>query len=285
MFNLVNRHDEGGSAANVPVYLLTLVYLFTPWLLWYLWRQRAAVVAGVRAQQLGVYVTSALVPLAVFLLMAPGAVIGLHWLAVFAPPALAVAFFLDRQALRRSATGMAWLGGVHLALVLALALLPVSLLKEQRRYADAVLYLAPESVAAQFAGYGDDVHFFTGSYSRSGMLTYYSGRYFGVLGAGSDHGRQDDLVTDFRALDGGKVVYLARRDGPAELERLRPFFRELRARRVEVEGAMFTLLEGEGFDYAAYRAQVLQPVRERYYAFPDWLPAGRCGFTERYFTP
>lgn len=283
MFNLVNRHgDDGGGLANVPVYLGTLAYLFTPWLLWFLWRQRDAVLQGVRARRLGLFLSMALVPLAVFLLLSSSARIGLHWLAVFAPPLLVAAFFLPADALRRSANGMALFGLAHLLPVLLLLALPVELLKEQRRYADAVFYLEPAAVAATFAGYGDDVALFTGSYSRSAMLSYYAGRHVGVLGDGSHYGRQDDLLTDFRALDGGRVVLLLRR-GEAELPAWQPYFRELRLRTVTVAGASFHLLEGEGFDYARYREQVLVPVRERYYAFPDWLPPCECAFVERYF--
>ena len=45
----------------------------------------------------------------------------------------------------------------------------------------------------------------------------------------------------------------------------------------------FYAVLGQGFDYRAYHRGVLEPVRDRYYRIPAWLPVGRCYFCERYF--
>jgi hypothetical protein len=51
---------------------------------------------------------------------------------------------------------------------------------------------------------------------------------------------------------------------------------------VPARGTVHYAVLGRGFDYAAYREQVLSVVRERWYRIPAWLPVGRCYFFERY---
>ncbi|WP_018936114.1 glycosyltransferase family 39 protein [Thioalkalivibrio sp. ALJ24] len=290
MFNVVNRHGGDGFApGGTLTYAALLVYLFTPWLLWFLARQRPAVVQGVREHRLGVFVSAGLIPLGLFALLSPFAGIGLHWLAVFAPLLLVPALFLITRALRISV----WLSGLlallHALLLLAIATLPVDWLRGHGDHASAVFYLAPEEVAALTEPYADadrseeDWHFFTRSYSRSAMLSHYSGHYFGVFGEGSHYGRQDDLITDFRALDGENFVFIPRR-GEVDREDLEPFFDRVEIRTGEAGGIPWQVAEGHGFDYATYHEDVLRPVLERYYDIPAWLPEGRCAFRERYGT-
>jgi hypothetical protein len=54
-------------------------------------------------------------------------------------------------------------------------------------------------------------------------------------------------------------------------------------RTIELRGATFHLVLGDGFDYPAYRARVLAQVRDRWYRIPAVLPIGRCYYCERYF--
>ncbi len=111
-----------------------------------------------------------------------------------------------------------------------------------------------------------DAH--TRSYSRSAVLGYYAGREVGVFGPGSHYGRQDDLLTDFRALDGANRLYVPTRGvlDPAQGE---PFFDEVRAKKVTIPGVEWSIGEGHSLDCAAYHEQVLNPALDRYYDFPD----------------
>lgn len=282
MFNLLNRHSSGAAEwGNVPLYLFTLLYILTPWLLWFAWRERRQIVDQIRHQGLGIFFSAALVPLLLLLLISPGARIGLHWLAVFVPMLLVAGFFINKDQLIKASRWTAWLAVAHIALVLLIIFFPLEQLKDHRRYSDALFYLQPQKMAVITEGYGDEVHFFTGSYSRSAMLSHYSGRYFGVLGMGSHYGRQDDLISNLEALNGKDMVYLTRR-GEGELEALQTFFDELRYRELTVAGATVGLAEGYGFRYAAYREAILQPLFERYYDFPSWLPLGQCRFAQQY---
>lgn len=282
MFNLVNRHGgDGAEWGNLPLYLVSLVYLFMPWVLWQLWRHRDRVRNGIREHQLGVWLTTTLAPLALFLLLSPVARIGLHWLAVFVPGLLLAVYFLPSDALRRSVVYSAIFSALHVLLLAAILALPLDRFQSHRSYGDALLYLQPEKIGALFDEYSDDITFLTSSYSRSAVLSYYSRHYFSVWGDGSRYGRQDDLITDFRALDGTDMVYFPRR-GEVDVKDMAPFFDNLHIRETEVAGLTLQIAEGRGFRYAVYRERVLDDIQRKYYRFPEWLPVGECGFTEKY---
>ena len=57
--------------------------------------------------------------------------------------------------------------------------------------------------------------------------------------------------------------------------------REAHAQALESDPRVLVL--GQGFDYPAYRDQVLRQVKDKYYAVPSYLPMGICYFCERYF--
>jgi hypothetical protein len=45
---------------------------------------------------------------------------------------------------------------------------------------------------------------------------------------------------------------------------------------------MFYVVEGQGFNFSAYRDGVLAAIFKRYYNIPSWLPMTGCPFCERY---
>jgi hypothetical protein len=101
-----------------------------------------------------------------------------------------------------------------------------------------------------------------------------------VFGAGSAYARHDDILTDFRRLDGKNILVL-RKDAPGDAD-YRPYFRFVEYRTISPAGATFHVVLGRGFDFAAYREKILKPLQQRYYAIPWYLPQGRCYFCERY---
>ena len=281
MFNVFNRNaGEGPSLAGPAVYAATLVYLFA-FPLWWLARQRGAVADAVRRHRLGLFVTVAAVPLGLFALVSVIARIGLHWLVLFAPAVYAAYLGLAPGALRRALVLMAGFGILHAAALLALALVPPTAFRGTELHRDAALYLAPAAFADALPRPGVDFRA-TPSYSRSAVLSYYTGRYWSVFGTGSEHARQDDRLTDWRRRDGGTMLYTAGRgEVPrAELER---YFERVEVGRIEAGGATFAFAVARGFDYGRYRDEVIARIRERYYDIPAFLPVGGCGFLERYF--
>ena len=282
LFNFVSRAQDGGfDALNLATYLLVLAYFYTPWLLWFVWRRRRDLRERLQGQPHRLWAVAGLVPLGLLLLLAPFKSAGLHWVAPFGALPLVLAMVLADGELRRSLRWMAYFALLQTAALGGLSLAPIEWLSGHPRYASAVINLKAGEVARELFALDPEGRFMTGSYSRSALLAYHGRRHVGVFGGGSRYGRQDDLLTDFHALEGETLYILLRRE-TADLDEYRPLFGQVRSHRIEVYGAGFMVLEGSGFDYEAYRETVIAEVLERHYDPPGWLPIRRCAFVERY---
>lgn len=280
-FNFVSRQgDSGAFGANLPTFLGMALYLLTPWVIWALWRHRSAVVAGIRRHRLGVWVTASALPLGLFLIASLFRSIGLHWFALFIPGLIVAVAFVPVATLYRLATASLVFAALHWVVVFGLLSIPVSQLANHRTTERALLYRQPQGVAELFRQYPDTTALFTLSYSRSAVLEYYSGRHFGVFGTGSRYGRQDDMISDFVALDGADFAILLGNE--ADTEAVAGFFARGTLRRADFQGQTTMIFEGEGFVYSTYRQSVLTAIRDAYYRIPGWLPQPRCDFLERY---
>ena len=106
-----------------------------------------------------------------------------------------------------------------------------------------------------------------------------------MLGPGTHYAREDDFLTDFRTWRGDRVVVISKR--PLPPERYRPWFARVRTEELPFYGVTLHLLVGDGFRFEAYRQDVLEPVRARYYRLGQWLPAWvpveDCPFCGKYF--
>lgn len=281
MFNVFNRSDGDGLSLIGPlVYGATLIYLFA-FPLWWIVRQRAAVVTAIRRHRLGLFVSALLAPLLLLAVVSLRAEVGLHWLLLFAPMAYPLYIGLGLRALRRALALMIGFAALHVMLLLAFVVPPPSVFAGTELHRDAVFYLSPEAFARALPDIDADFRA-TDSYSRSAVLSYYDDTHWSVFGSGSVHARQDDRLTDWRALDGGSMLY-TEGNGDVPAERLRRFFETVEVRQVEAGQGTFAVAVARGFDYAAYREQALQQIRERYYQIPPHLPVGGCGFLQRYF--
>ena len=281
MFNAINRHDDAGFSWGTPaLYAASLAYLAAP-LLWFAWRGRERLRQALARPEAGILLAAWLVPLAVFLLLSPVKRIGLHWLMSFVPAlVMTVALVLERRALVLTLRWFGALAVLHVAAFVALAALPLETWQGRSQYQRLVLQFDPKAVlqpvGPQFARY----RLATEGYSLAAILTHHTGRNVPVFGAGSSHARHDDIVTDWRRFDGRDLAIFRRE--PAELERYRPYFREVEAIEIPARGTTHYAVLGRGFDYRAYREGVLEVVRERWYRIPSWLPVGGCYFFERY---
>jgi dolichyl-phosphate-mannose-protein mannosyltransferase len=299
MFNVYNRHGNAGLAWwRPPLYAGVLLYLLSPPALWQLARGRA-VAAWIADRDFRFFAVLVALPVAVFATLSPVKTIGLHWLLSFVPFFfLAAGLALSAQQLRRSVTWLAAFSGLHLVAMAAAAALPIETWRSARIYDGLVYNVRMDAILRRLEPYAGSFRFAADGYSPAVTASYYAGlaaaregrvrpaqalteRYFFVFGQGSSHARHDDILTDFRKLDGADILIL-RKNAPEEQE-YRPFFRSVEFRSFTEAGATFHLVLGRGFDYATYRQRVLAPVRDAFYAIPRYLPQGRCYFCERYF--
>lgn len=280
MFNVFNRHGNAHLSWETPLlYGAMMVWLLTPMVVWGLLRTPGTWLRQVALPWL------VIVPLSIFGLLSLVKTIGLHWVFSFVP----LVFLLYGRSvsdltLQRAIRFAAVIAAVHVAAVLAVATQPVerwaSLLGE-RKYAGVVQTVKPDEVIAAL---GDDVNRYelmTDGYSPSVTVGYNHRRYWPVFGPASSHARHDDMLTDFRRLDGRDVLVLSK-EAPV-LTDYTPYFRDVQVDELTVRGAKFWRIRGHSFDFAAYHAGVLEPARRYWYAIPGWLPQQGCFFEERYF--
>ncbi|MCX7142152.1 MAG: glycosyltransferase family 39 protein [Proteobacteria bacterium] len=282
-FNVYNRHDDAGWSLRTPaLYLLSVLYMLSPVALYQFWRGRAALSPKTTDARARFFMLAWIAPLAVFALLSAVKQIGLHWLLSFVPFFfIAAALVLSAAQLKRSIVYLCAFSLVHVAAIAACYLLPMETWKISRLYDGIVFHVKTAELLQQLEPYAGKYEFSADGFSPAVTASYASGRYFFVFGTASSHGRHDDILTDFRRLAGKNILVL--RKNPPNPADYAPYFAKVELREFELYGARFHLVLGEGFDYPAYRDQVLRPLRDRYYRIPSYLPSGHCYFCERYF--
>ena len=287
LFNLYNRNSGAQfSSHNVLLYLLTTLYLMTPPIVYYAWRQRRAMrpPADLACRLYG-YVF--ILPIIIFLLLSLKKTIGLHWVLAFYPFFyLLLARYLTLAQLVKATRFMAWFSAVHLLIIVALLAAPSSLWRHSKLYGGYVMLMHTDEVLAKLQPYTHDFLMATDGYSSSAVLSYhneraFAGKEFFVYGAGSLHARQDDMETDYRQMAGRNILTIDK--SPPELAKYTPYFARVEVRQLMVRDAVFYVTLGYDFNYPAYRTGVLAQIRERYYRIPAFLPHAPCYFCAKYF--
>jgi hypothetical protein len=280
LFNVYNRHS-GGDGNHTVTYLVMLLYMVTPPLFWYGWKVRWVLWQALRRGEPFIFLW--VFPLMLFLLLSLQNRIGLHWVLAFYPFLfLALVPLLTLLALQRTVKFMLFFSLLHAAAVMVLVMVPIDHWKDRgAAYYGLLLGLHKDRFIQQFNSLPPGFVYATGSYVDSALLEHASGSRFIVFGDGSKYGRQDDLLTDWRALEGKNIAVLRTKKKTAE--EYQEFFNSSQISEFEVMGTPFYLLEGRGFHYSIYREQMLTRLRDSYYRYPAFLPAGQCYFYRRYF--
>lgn len=299
MFNLYIRHGDAGLAWGKPLkFAAFLLYATSPLLVWHLARRAGGVRAALRDLPMRLAWFAAGVPFALFAALSLVKNVGLHWLFAFVPALfLAAAPVLDVARWRANAVFLGVVSALHAAVLLGLATLPLETFSRVRQYDGVVMTFATGDLLRALAPYErDGFVLMADGYSPAVTLGWGAQRagfraaapgaavpphHVGVFGAASPRARQDDILTDFRKLDGADILIV--RKTPPEDAQYAPYFASVEYRDLVVRGATFHLVVGRGFRYPAYRDRVLAEVRDRFYAIPGYLPQGRCWLCERYF--
>ncbi|MBI5110237.1 MAG: glycosyltransferase family 39 protein [Rhodocyclales bacterium] len=281
MFNFVNRHGDAGWSLKTPLlYAVTLIYVLGPPVLWLALKNRRSVSAdSCLPPSLG---TLAWLPFLLFALLSGVKQIGLHWLLSFVPFTLIwLTLRLQPATLQKLGLFVAAFATLHIAGILVVSRVPLEAWQKTRLYDGIVLTFEHDALARELEPFRKDWVLAMDGYSNAVTLGYNLRQYVVVFGEASSHARHDDLVTDFRSLAGRNFLIL-RKSEPG-LDDYRKYFRRVGVDSVEIRGARFWRVKGEGFDYAAYRDGVLAGVRRKYYAIPTWLPQRACYMCDRYF--
>ncbi len=277
MFNLYNRNEGAAFAWTNPLlYLAMLMYLATPAAAWLVWRQRSALAAASGQQRL--LACLVLVPLLFFALLSLKKVVGLHWVLSFYPFGFALlAFALPQEKLKSCAVGMAVFAGLHVLAVMGLYGSSLDNWKNTKLYPQIIRSYKTDEMLAQVVKPG--VALMASAYTPASIYGHALRQYVPVFGPGNFHARQDDMLVDFSVYQ-GKTVRIILKDLP-RLEEYQPYFNSVRVLTFSQDGVPFYAVEGEGFNYAAYKSGVLAPIYSRYYNIPSWLPMTGCPFCER----
>ena len=287
LFNFMNRNQQAGfSWTNPALYVASLLYLATPWVLFALLRQRWSVrLALSDSRTSGAVFWLMAIPLGLFGVMSLWRSIGLHWLVSFIPLIAVLASVAGlRETLQRLVRWSAVFAGAHVLAIVLIAVLPMSLWQGNKLYDGIVMTVRADEVIGQLQPYAKDYLFATESYSSSATLAYNADRPFAVFGEGSFHARQDDFLTDWQAQNGRNVLVLLKgaRNAPKASD-YAPYFDRIELKAFALHGAQFHLVLGQGFKYPVYHDKVLTKIRDRFYRIPASLPQRGCEFCERYF--
>jgi len=280
MFNLFNRNEGAeGSIDTVLSYLGMMAYLISPVLLWLGWRHWQSLRQALRGQPL--LACALLVPLLCFGLMSGKKVIGLHWVMGFYPFVFVLmSWALPAGGLRTAGRGLGVILALHLLVTLAVSLTSLPQWQPLKYYHRLVEAARSEQMVAQVRASAPGVVLMSTNYSSAAIFGYAAKAHMPVLGLGSVHARQDDLIVDYSQFEGRTVRIMATRQ--PSLDDYRGYFDTVQLLRFKQDGAAFYAVEGINFHYAAYREQVMKEVNRRYYNFPAWLPVWQCSFCERY---
>jgi 4-amino-4-deoxy-L-arabinose transferase-like glycosyltransferase len=284
LFNFMNRHANAGLSWQNPLsYVVSLVYLATPWLLIALWRHRRTLRQTTQDSiEANTAVWLTLIPFGLFAVMSLTRSIGLHWPASFIPFLFVLAAIaLPQAALGRLVRWSAGFAALHIVVISLVAMSPLDAWKKSSSYNDIVFAVRPGDLLARLQPYAADYSFAMEGYSTVATMAYHAQGPFLMFGRGSFHGRQDDFLIDWRAQDGRNVLIL--RKNPPDLDEYLPYFRHVDFQKFELHGTQFNLVLGQGFNYAVYHERILRNIRDRYYRIPAWLPQRGCEFCERYF--
>ncbi len=280
LFNLINRtSDYEFSFWGLAKYLLLLAYLITPPIVFYVLRKPAVVLETLRNGGLGLFLALFTIPVVLFIGLSFGKNIGLHWLLSFYPFLfIAVIMLLHFGQLRVCFYFMWGFSLLHvLAFAIIYALSPNMFLDNEKRYQKVVLAMHADELINLIDSQRYDFTLATPSYSESAILAYHLNEDVLVVGAGSYHGRQMEINTDWSKFNGKGLAILSKSD---DVKTYAKYFSSFTHVILPLKETKYHLGIGISFKYDLYNKGILEPIRNQYYQIPDWLPTGRCKMNE-----
>ena len=189
-----------------------------------------------------------------------------------------LALALPVERLKACALGLAVFSGLHVLVVVGIGMSSPADWKKTALYPSIVRSFDAQAILKQVDAPG--VVIMADAYTPASIYGFELRRYVPVFGPGRFHARQDDMLVDF-SLYQGKTVRIIHGAQP-DLSNYRLYFDSVELRQIEQSGVTFYVVEGQGFNFSAYRDGVLATIFKRYYNIPSWLPMTGCPFCERF---
>ena len=283
LFNLFNRTAGVDDAfTSLMKYLVILVYLFSPFLIYFLVKNKSNLKKQSSNKFTRLYLWLITIPIVLFSLLLIQIEVGLHWLFSFYPFAfIAFAGVLSVKQWRWTFHFMWFFSLLHLIALISVMSLPVETFINKKEAVQNIIFgKYPQEVLAHLKPYEEDYTFATISYGMSSVASYHARKHFIVFDKASFHAREDERLTDYKKLNGKNILIFKRT--AANLDKLGKYFVSSERKTIKVREATYELLIGNGFNYELYREEVLKEVNRNFYAIPDWLPVGQCEFKAKY---
>ena len=189
-----------------------------------------------------------------------------------------LAFALPADQLKRTALGLAVFAGLHVLVVGGLYATNLDTWRSAKLYPQIIRSYKTADVIRQVSSPG--VVLMADAYTPASIYGFERRQYMPVFGVGRFHARQDDMLVDF-SLYQGKTIRIIHGAAPS-LDEFKPFFETVAVLRFMQNDVPFYAVEGTGFNYEAYRKEVLGSIFKRFYNIPKALPMTGCPFCERY---
>lgn len=277
MFNFFARTENNAyNIKTVLGYFAMIIYIFTPWGLYFLYKTRF----GKKLNLLKLLISILAVAFFIFLAVSLKNKIGLHWFLLFTPYMFLMFTFLHEKNLNKLFKYNAIFTFIHIAILLTVLLIPISLLENHKKYSDIVMYTQTDKVCDELEKLSDE-QIFTFSYSSSSVLSHYCKKEITVLFSTSKYGRIDDKLLDVRTLSDKDITLFNKR--PINEKKLEQVCKSYSIEKTEIEKANFYIATCKEFDYEKYKTFYLDIQKKKFYNIPDWLPVGQCYFNDRYY--
>jgi 4-amino-4-deoxy-L-arabinose transferase-like glycosyltransferase len=222
-----------------------------------------------------------LLPFAVFLLVATGRLIGLHYVVPL------VLFFLIWLGVSASEQNLAstlkisiWSSAVHFIVMVFILLAPISMWQSNKIYRGLVTHFHTSEILKEFEQPNSIVGAI--NYSIGSVLEFQdkNNRHWAVWGGGSFQARQDDFITDWKSLQGSNFEVFSY--DPMAQDEFGKYFEKSSDHSFDIHGVTFHRWEGINFNYERYREEVILPNLIKNYKRPQWLPSLACPLEKNY---
>lgn len=276
LFNFFARTEDNSYNIGTPLgYFGLILYILTPWGVYFLFKTKFE-----KSTLFKLLLLILSVAFFIFFVVSLKNKIGLHWFLIFTPYIFLLFSFMDEKYLAKLFKYNAIFTFLHVIILVTLLLIPTSLLKDNKKYSDIVMYTQPEALCTELERF-DDERIFTSSYSTAALLSHYCKRDVTVLFNNSKYGRFDDKLLDVRTIADKNITIFNKSLMKEE------FLNEVCSSYVlgsfEAEGATFYTASCNGFEYGEYKKRYLDVQNEKFYNIPSWLLVGECYFKERYY--